>query len=56
MGAAYGLLILSFKEGAGPELFKRIAGEAIEAFLPLFLFTIVFGLSMDYHVFLLAGS
>ncbi len=61
VGAAYGLVVLFFQRGTGPELFKDVAGwlgfgqvEAIEAFLPLFLFTVLFGLSMDYHVFLLS--
>ena len=42
VGSAYGLLTLAFG-----------AGEAIAAWLPLFLFVILFGLSMDYHVFIL---
>ncbi len=61
VGAAYGLLVLFFQRGVGPELFKDIAGwlgfgqvEAIEAGMPLFMFAILFGLSMDYHVFLLS--
>ncbi|MFV1961886.1 MAG: MMPL family transporter [Acidimicrobiia bacterium] len=61
VGAAYGPIVLFFQQDVGPELFKNIASwlgfgqvEAIEAFLPLFLFTILFGLSMDYHVFLLS--
>ena len=61
VGAAYGLVVLFFQQGVGPPFFKDIAGwlgfgqvEAIEAFLPLFLFTVLFGLSMDYHVFLLS--
>jgi RND superfamily putative drug exporter len=61
VGAAYGLLVLFFQQGVGPEIFKDIASwlgfgqvEAIEAGLPLFMFSILFGLSMDYHVFLLS--
>jgi uncharacterized membrane protein YdfJ with MMPL/SSD domain len=61
VGAAFGLVVLFFQRGVGPEFFKDIAGwlgfgqvEAIEAGLPLFIFTILFGLSMDYHVFLLS--
>jgi putative drug exporter of the RND superfamily len=61
VGAAFGLLVLFFQRGVGPEIFKDIAGwlgfgqvEAIEAGLPLFIFAILFGLSMDYHVFLLS--
>jgi putative drug exporter of the RND superfamily len=59
VGAAYGLIVLVFQEG-GPAIGKTLADlfgfqqvEAIEAWLPLFLFSILFGLSMDYHVFLL---
>ena len=61
VGATYGLLVLFFQRGVGPEVFKDIAGwlgfgqvEAIEAGLPLFMFSVLFGLSMDYHVFLLS--
>jgi RND superfamily putative drug exporter len=59
VGAAYGLIVLVFQKG-GPAIGKTIADafgfqqtDAIEAWLPLFLFSILFGLSMDYHVFLL---
>jgi putative drug exporter of the RND superfamily len=59
VGAAYGLIVLVFQKG-GPAIGATIAGwfgfqqvDAIEAWLPLFLFSILFGLSMDYHVFLL---
>ncbi len=59
VGAAYGLIVLVFQKG-GPAIGKSIADlfgfvqvDAIEAWLPLFLFSILFGLSMDYHVFLL---
>jgi putative drug exporter of the RND superfamily len=61
VGAAFGLVVLFFQRGVGPELFKDIAGwlgfgqvESIEVGLPLFIFAILFGLSMDYHVFLLS--
>ena len=61
VGAAFGLVVLFFQRGVGPEFLKDIAGwlgfgqvEAIEAGLPLFIFAILFGLSMDYHVFLLS--
>jgi RND superfamily putative drug exporter len=53
VGAAYGLIVLVFQKGVGAELFGFQQVEAIEAWLPLFLFSILFGLSMDYHVFLL---
>src|SRR5215472_7794725 len=59
VGAAYGLLVLVFQTG-GPRLGQWIASAfgfqqvpVIEAWLPLFLFSVLFGLSMDYNVFLL---
>ena len=59
VGAAYGLIVLVFQKG-GPAIGESIANllgfqqvDAIESWLPLFLFSILFGLSMDYHVFLL---
>jgi RND superfamily putative drug exporter len=54
VGAAYGMLVLVFQEGYGADLlgFQRV--DKVEAWLPLFLFSILFGLSMDYHVFLLS--
>jgi RND superfamily putative drug exporter len=58
VGAAYGAVTLVFQKGVGIGFFNSIGfdfhqSEAIEAWLPLFLFSILFGLSMDYHVFLL---
>jgi len=54
VGAAYGLLVLVFQEGIGADLIGFQQVNEIEAWVPLFLFTILFGLSMDYHVFLLS--
>ena len=54
VGAAYGLIVLVFQQGVGAELFGFRQSEVIEPWLPLFLFTVLFGLSMDYHVFLLS--
>jgi RND superfamily putative drug exporter len=54
VGAAYGLLVWVFQEGHLTGFFGFQRVEAIEAWLPLFLFSILFGLSMDYHVFLLS--
>lgn len=54
VGAAYGLVVLVFQHGVGAGLFGFQRAETIEAWLPLFLFAILFGLSMDYHVFLLS--
>ena len=54
VGATYGLLVLVFQKGIGADLLGFDRAEVIDAWLPLFLFTILFGLSMDYHVFLLS--
>jgi len=59
VGAAYGAVVLVFQKGVGIDQindlfgFRLVRAEAIEAWLPLFLFSVLFGLSMDYHVFLL---
>jgi RND superfamily putative drug exporter len=53
VGAAYGLLVLVFQNGIGESLLGLGSGP-IAAWLPLFLFVILFGLSMDYHVFILS--
>ena len=54
VGAAYGILKLVFQDGHGEKLlgFESVGG--IASWLPLFLFVILFGLSMDYHVFVLS--
>jgi uncharacterized membrane protein YdfJ with MMPL/SSD domain len=54
VGAAYGLLVLVFVKGVGNEVFGFQQVETIEAWVPLFLFAVLFGLSMDYQVFLLS--
>ena len=54
VGAAYGLLVLVFLEGVGADLLGFSRVEVIAAWLPLFLFSVLFGLSMDYTVFLLS--
>jgi RND superfamily putative drug exporter len=54
VGAAYGLLVWVFQEGHMTGFFGFQQVDSIEAWLPLMLFTILFGLSMDYHVFLLS--
>ena len=54
VGATYGLLVLVFQKGIGADFFGFQQADVIDAWLPLFLFTILFGLSMDYHVFLLS--
>ena len=52
--ATYGVLVLVFQQGHGAGLVSVAAPGFIEVFLPLFLFCILFGLSMDYEVFLLS--
>jgi uncharacterized membrane protein YdfJ with MMPL/SSD domain len=54
VGAAYGLLVLVFKHGVGADLLGFQQADTIEAWVPLFLFSVLFGLSMDYQVFLLS--
>jgi RND superfamily putative drug exporter len=54
VGAAYGLLVLVFQRGVGAGLFGFAQYDTIEAWVPLFLFSVLFGLSMDYQVFLLS--
>jgi len=54
VGAAYGLLVLVFQKGVGNELLGFQKVDIIEAWVPLWTFSILFGLSMDYHVFLLS--
>jgi uncharacterized membrane protein YdfJ with MMPL/SSD domain len=54
VGAAYGLLTLVFQKGVGAGLFGFQQTGVIESWVPLLLFCILFGLSMDYQVFLLS--
>ena len=54
VGAAYGLLVLVFQEGILNEVFGFQQADVVEAWIPVFLFSVLFGLSMDYHVFLLS--
>jgi uncharacterized membrane protein YdfJ with MMPL/SSD domain len=54
VGAAYGLLVLVFQHGVGADLLGFTQVDAIDAWVPLFLFSVLFGLSMDYQVFLLS--
>ena len=54
VGTAYGLLVLVFQKGLGTDLLGFQHAEVIDVWIPLFLFSILFGLSMDYHVFLLS--
>jgi RND superfamily putative drug exporter len=54
VGAAYGLLVLVFQHGVGADLLGLQQVERVEAWVPIFLFSVLFALSMDYHVFLLS--
>jgi uncharacterized membrane protein YdfJ with MMPL/SSD domain len=54
VGAAYGVLVLVFQHGWGESLLGFESTGAVTSWLPLFLFVILFGLSMDYHVFILS--
>jgi putative drug exporter of the RND superfamily len=54
VGAAYGLLVLVFQEGYGAGVLGLTQVEAVEPWVPVFLFSVLFALSMDYHVFLLS--
>jgi uncharacterized membrane protein YdfJ with MMPL/SSD domain len=54
VAASYGVLVLVFQEGWGKSLLGFEATGGIDPFLPILLFVILFGLSMDYHVFILS--
>jgi RND superfamily putative drug exporter len=54
VGASYGVLVLVFQNGWGEKLLGFHSSGTIVAWLPLFLFVVLFGLSMDYHVFILS--
>ena len=54
VGAAYGVLVLVFQKGWGKSLLGFEFTGGIDPFLPILLFVVLFGLSMDYHVFILS--
>jgi uncharacterized membrane protein YdfJ with MMPL/SSD domain len=54
VGAAYGLLVILFQWGVGESFLGFESNGGITPWLPMFLFVILFGLSMDYHVFVLS--
>jgi uncharacterized membrane protein YdfJ with MMPL/SSD domain len=54
VGAAYGVLVLVFQKGWGESLIGFDSNGGVANWLPLFLFVVLFGLSMDYHVFILS--
>jgi uncharacterized membrane protein YdfJ with MMPL/SSD domain len=54
VAAAYGVLVLVFQHGVGASLLGFSSKAGVDPAVPLLLFVILFGLSMDYHVFLLS--
>ena len=54
VGAAYGVLVWIFQDGHLQGVLGFHSNGAVVTWLPLFLFTVLFGLSMDYHVFILS--
>ncbi len=54
VGAAYGVMTAVFQHGWGAELLGTEAVGAIESWMPLFVLVVLFGLSMDYHVFVVS--
>ena len=54
VGAAYGLMVLIFQNGWGEGLLDFNSNGGVASWLPIFMFVILFGLSMDYHVFILS--
>ncbi len=54
VGAAYGVMVMVFQWGWAPGFLGFTQVQAIDAWIPLLMFTILFGLSMDYHIFLLS--
>jgi RND superfamily putative drug exporter len=54
VGAAYGVIVLVFQNGNGESLLGFTSNGGVTNWLPLFLFVVLFGLSMDYHVFILS--
>ena len=54
VAAAYGVLVAVFQDGHGASILGFTPTGGVAPWLPLFLFVILFGLSMDYHVFILS--
>ena len=54
VAAAYGVMVLVFQHGIGKGILGFESTAGIDSFLPIFMFVILFGLSMDYHVFILS--
>jgi RND superfamily putative drug exporter len=54
VGATYGLMALVFIKGFGTDTLRFTKVDTIDSWIPLFLFAVLFGLSMDYHVILIS--
>jgi RND superfamily putative drug exporter len=54
LGASFGIIVFIFQEGHGSSLWNITATQAITAWIPLMIFAFLFGLSMDYEVFMLS--
>ena len=54
VGAAYGVMVAVFQHGWGDSLVGTEGAGALESWIPLFVFVVLFGLSMDYHVFVVS--
>ena len=54
VGSAYGLVVLVFQKGYGARILGFEQVDVVDGWVPVFLFAVLFGLSMDYHVFLLS--
>jgi putative drug exporter of the RND superfamily len=54
LGATFGIIVFIFQEGHGSSLWNITATQAITAWIPLMIFAFLFGLSMDYEVFMLS--
>jgi uncharacterized membrane protein YdfJ with MMPL/SSD domain len=54
VGAAYGVLVLIFQHDWAEGILGFTSNHSITSWLPMFLFVVLFGLSMDYHVFILS--
>ena len=54
VGSAYGLVVMVFQKGYGARVLGFEQVDVVDGWVPVFLFAVLFGLSMDYHVFLLS--
>ncbi len=54
LAAAYGIVVFIFQQGHGSSIWGVNANQSITAYIPVMIFAFLFGLSMDYEVFMLA--